>query len=167
MDENPQRRAQLSVIGQISLLYFAMVTVYYGNAWPPKVSFPDRHICLCWPVSRSNCNLIILSLRKKIATGRKRKDSLSASLVKANQVTNDERSQSRVWGRHSPTSIWPKAQKTRKRIFVTQVDTCSLHFRSLHFRALYSCINQIRLTLAFLSADLKTADCWNCSVSHV
>ena len=68
----------------------------------------DEQIRLFLPKRMINCsvyNLIILSLRKKIATGRKRKDSLSASLVKANRVTNDERSQSRVWGRHSPTSI--------------------------------------------------------------
>ena len=82
-----------------------------------------------------NCsvyNLIILSLRKKNVRRRKRKDSLSRSRLKANRVTNDERTQSRVWERHSPTSIWPKAQKTRKRIFVTQVDTCSLYFRALY-----------------------------------
>jgi len=72
------------------------------------------------------------AFEKECILRRKRKDSLSGSLTKANRVTNDERTKSRVWGRHSPTSIWPKAQKTRKRIFVTQVDTCSLYFRALH-----------------------------------
>ena len=44
-------------------------------------------------------------LRKKIVPGLRKKDSLSVPLQKANHVTDDERSQSRVWGRHSPTSI--------------------------------------------------------------